>query len=105
MSATWKSGHERRYCDHHRLVQHGLGSKPTCAILLCSWERHFMAHSPAWVSEQAVLTFIFISRKTNKEKEIASGQQYLGISESTSGKPDDFCPMYSVFPMYSFPAS
>ena len=26
--------------DHH-----GLGSKPTCAILLCSWERHFTALS------------------------------------------------------------
>ena len=23
--------------------QHGLGSKPTCAILLCLWERHFTA--------------------------------------------------------------
>ena len=28
--------------------QHGLGSKPTCAILLCPWERHFTAISPAW---------------------------------------------------------
>ena len=27
--------------------QHGLGSKPTCAILLCSCERHFTALSPA----------------------------------------------------------
>ena len=26
--------------------QHGLGSKPTRAILLRSWERHFMAFSP-----------------------------------------------------------
>ena len=25
--------------------QHGLGSKPICAILLCSWERHFTALS------------------------------------------------------------
>ena len=25
--------------------QHGLGSKPTCAILLCPWERHFTALS------------------------------------------------------------
>ena len=30
----------------HRIVdQHGLGSKPTRAILLCPWERHFTAHS------------------------------------------------------------
>ena len=26
------------------------GSKPTCAILLCSWEKHFTALSPAWWS-------------------------------------------------------
>ena len=31
---------ERRNCD-----QHGLGSKPTCAILLCPWERHLTAVS------------------------------------------------------------
>ena len=31
-----------------RLCQHGLGSKPTCAILLCSWERHLTTISPAW---------------------------------------------------------
>ena len=35
--------------------QHGLGSKPTRAILVCPWERHFTAHSPAWWSWQAVL--------------------------------------------------
>ena len=37
--------------------QHGLGSKPTHAILLCPWERHFTAHSPAWWSWQAVLNY------------------------------------------------
>ena len=35
--------------------QHGLGSKPTYAILLCPWEKHFTAHSPAWWFWQAVL--------------------------------------------------
>ena len=30
--------------------QHSLGLKPTCAILLCPWERHFTALSPAWWS-------------------------------------------------------
>ena len=34
---------KRRYCDRH-----GLGSKPTRAILFCPWERHFTALSPAW---------------------------------------------------------
>ena len=30
--------------------QHDHGSKPTRAILLCPWERHFTAYSPAWWS-------------------------------------------------------
>ena len=38
-----------------------LGSKPTCAILLCPWERHFTALSPVWWSWQAVLNFNHIS--------------------------------------------
>ena len=44
--------------------QHGLGSKPTRAILLCSWERHFTAHYPAWWFWQAVLNSSHISIKT-----------------------------------------
>ena len=38
---------KHRTDDQHSL---GLGSKPTCAILLCPWERHFTAFSPAWWS-------------------------------------------------------
>ena len=34
---------EHRDCDRH-----GLGSKPTQAILLCSWERHLTALCPTW---------------------------------------------------------
>ena len=49
---------ERRARD-----QHGLGSKPTRAILLYPWERHFTAHSPAWWSWQAVLNYSHISIK------------------------------------------
>ena len=47
--------------------QHCLGSKPTCAILLCAWKRHFMAYSPAWWSWQAVLNYshIFINLQAN----------------------------------------
>ena len=37
--------------------RHGLSSKPTRAILLCSWERHFTAPSPAWWSLQAILNY------------------------------------------------
>ena len=38
------------WLKHRTDDQHSLGSKPTCAILLCPWERHFTAHSPAWWS-------------------------------------------------------
>ena len=41
---------ECQECD-----QHGPGSKPTRAILLCPWERHLTALSPAWWSWQALL--------------------------------------------------
>ena len=34
--------------------QHGLGSKPTRAILLCPWQRRFTAYSPAWWTWEAV---------------------------------------------------
>ena len=43
--------------------QHGLGSKPAYAILLCSWERHFTALSPAWWSWQVVVNYSNISTK------------------------------------------
>ena len=29
------------WLTHRTDDQHGLGSKPTCALLLCPWERHF----------------------------------------------------------------
>ena len=35
--------------------QHGLGTKPTRAVLLYPWERHFTTFSPAWWSRQAAL--------------------------------------------------
>ena len=38
------------WSKHRTDDQHGLGSKPTCAILLCPWERHVTAHSPVWWS-------------------------------------------------------
>ena len=38
------------WLKHRTDDQHGLGSKPTQAILLCPWERHFTALSPAWWS-------------------------------------------------------
>ena len=50
--------------------QHGLGSKPTRTILLCPWERYFMAHSPAWWSWQAVLNYSYISIKLQADSNI-----------------------------------
>ena len=50
--------------------QHGLGSKPTRAILLYPWERHFKAHSSAWWSWQAVLNYSHISIKLQADSNI-----------------------------------
>ena len=51
------------WLKHRADDQYGLGSKPTGAILLCPWERHFTALSPAWWSWQAVLNYSNISTK------------------------------------------
>ena len=45
---------------------YGLGLKPTGAILLCPWERHFTALSLAWRSLQAILNSNYISMKLKK---------------------------------------
>ena len=55
--------------------QHGLGSKPTRAILLCPWERHFTAHSPAWRSWQAVLNYSHISIKLQADSNILASPE------------------------------
>ena len=60
--ALWEGFLEQKslapYCSGH-----GLGSKPTRAILLCPWERHFTPLSSAWWSRKAVLNFNHISIK------------------------------------------
>ena len=58
------------WLKHRARDQHGLGSKPTHAILLCPWERHFTAHFPAWWSWQAVLNFSHISIKLQADSNI-----------------------------------
>ena len=50
--------------------QHSLSSKPTHAILLCPWERHFTAYSPAWWSWQAVLNYSHIFIKLQADSNI-----------------------------------
>ena len=54
----------------HAYDQHGIGSKPTCAILCCSWERHFTTLFPAWWFRQAVLSYSHISIKIQADSNI-----------------------------------
>ena len=56
---------ERRARD-----QHGLGSKPTRAIMLRPWEKHFTAYSPAWWSWQGFLNYSHISIKLQADSNI-----------------------------------
>ena len=55
--------------------QHGLGSKPTRAILLYPWERFFTALSPTWWSWQAVLNFSHISIKLQADTNILASPE------------------------------
>ena len=55
--------------------QHGLSSKPTCAILFCPWERHFVAHSPDWWTWQAVLNYSQISIKLQADSNILASPE------------------------------
>ena len=55
--------------------QHGLGSKLTCVILLCTWERHFTALSPAWWSWQVVLNYSSISIKLLADSNILASPE------------------------------
>ena len=58
------------WLEHCARKQHGLGSKPIGAILLCPWERHFTAHYPVWWSWQAVLNYSHISIKLQVDSNI-----------------------------------
>ena len=55
--------------------QNSLSSKPTHAIRLCPWERHFMGHSPAWWSWQAVLTYSHISIELQADSNILASAE------------------------------
>ena len=61
---------KRRARDQHRL-----GSKPTRAILLYPWERHFTAHSPAWWSWQAVRNYSHLSIKLQADSNILTSRE------------------------------
>ena len=55
--------------------QHDLGLKPTRAILLCPWKRHFTALFPAWWSWQAVLNYSHISIKLLADSNILASPE------------------------------
>ena len=55
--------------------QHGLGLKPTRAILLCPWETHFMAVYPAWWSWQVALNYSHISIKLQADSNILASPE------------------------------
>ena len=55
--------------------QHDLGSKPKCAILFCSWERHFTALFLAWWPWQAVLNYSNISIKLLADSNILASPE------------------------------
>ena len=55
--------------------QHGLSSKPTRTNLLCPWERHYTALSPAWWSWQAVLNYSYISIKLQADSNILASPE------------------------------
>ena len=48
---------------------------PTCAILLCPWERHLAAHSPARWSWQAALNYSHISIKLQADSNILASPE------------------------------
>ena len=63
------------WLKHRTRDQHGLGSKRTRAILLCSWERHFTALSPAWWFWKAVLNYSHISIKLYADSNILASPE------------------------------
>ena len=63
------------WLKHRTDDQHGRGSKLTCSILLCPWERHFTVLSPAWWSWQAVLNYSNISTKLLADSNILASPE------------------------------
>ena len=68
-------GSEVEWLKRRTYDQHVLGSKPTRAILLCPWERHFTALSPAWWSWQAVPNYSYISIKLQADSNILASPE------------------------------
>ena len=71
----------------HAYDQHGLGSKPIRTIMLCSWERHFTALSPASQSWQATFNFSYIFIKLQADSNV------LASPEAGRGLPYVLAPL------------
>ena len=86
-------------CDRH-----GLGLKPTRAILLCTWERHFTALSFAWWSWQPFLNLLYLY-KTKKKFIYIKFQRKNNIFASSETSQGITCPVYSAIFLRRFSAS
>ena len=64
---------------HHDCDRHSLGSKPTCAVLLCPWKRQFTILSPGWWSWQAVINYSHISINFQADSNILASPK-AGVS-------------------------
>ena len=72
---------ERCDCDRH-----DLGSKRICAILLCSWEKHFTALFSAWRSLASCSKFQHISIKLKyRKKSVKLDSNILASPEAGRG--------------------
>ena len=63
------------WLKHRDDDQRGPDLKPTCAILLCSWERHFTVLFLAWWSWQTVLNYSNISTKLIADNNILASSE------------------------------
>ena len=63
------------WLEHQDCGRHSPSSKPTCAILLCPWERHLTALSPAWWPWQAVLNQNLITNKLQADGNILASPE------------------------------
>ena len=75
------------WLKHRADDRHDLGSKPTRAILLCPWERHFTALSPGWWSWQEALNYSNISTKLLADSNVSSlKNQVLKIMDTLTNR-------------------
>ena len=91
-----------KWLQHQDCDQHVLNLIPTHTILLCPWERHSMAFSPAWWSWQAVINFSHIFIKFHADSNIlASPEAGQAIMEALIDRVSNCLPYLLVPPLFS----